>query len=308
MDFWLPDLVKTAVVREIKAPEPVVMTSKSFDGMHEIQFNERSHRYKIDGKAAVGTTTFCKSGYPTSMGLVNWMKVESMRAMFSILSVPSGNEYRPNPKSWPQTEETLRSLIKICRDDHEKSSREAADIGTVCHAYAELHSLGKAEEAEKLLDQVRSVPKWPVIESCVSKYKDWAAQNHGKLVCAEGLIASPTYLFCGKFDRLDRVNGKLILRDYKTSKDIYVEQYVQLGAYSIAIKEWMGLDVEGLEVLRFGKEDGEFHTLLIDDASEIKMFQEQALRCLETHRFRKMESDPRFDWKKKKMEDSNEAD
>jgi len=98
---------------------------------------------------------------------------------------------------------------------------------------------------------------------------------------------------------LDRVNGKLILRDYKTSKDIFLEQFIQLAGYAIAIKEWLNLDVEGIEVLRFGKEDGAFENLLISDPAELQMFKDQAIRCRGTFEFSKFGNDARFDWKKK---------
>lgn len=285
--------------REIKSPEQVVMIVKSFDGKHELSFNENSHRYKLDGRSCVGTTTFTKAGYPTSMGLIRWMQDQTAQSLFTALTVPGEDGYYPRQSFWPITDEIRKELFKAAKDSHEDVSREAADIGTITHSYAELHSLGKFTEAATLLDKVSGVAKWPVIKSCVQKYDEWAAQNKGELVLAEGLIASPIHLFCGKFDRLDRVEGKLILRDYKTSKSIYPDQFIQLAAYAIAIKEWLDLTVEGLEVLRFGKEDGEFEPMLITDPKEIQMFKEQALRCLATHHFRKIESDPRFDWKKR---------
>lgn len=268
--------------REIKAPEPVIETAKSFDGKHEIQFNEKSHRYKIDGKAAVGTTTFIKSSYPTSEGLINWKMDQAVA--FAIAS---------------QDDLDGLDLIKESRLAWKEPSQEAADIGTITHSFAELHSLGQVYEASLLLEKVRPAKKFPLIESCIIKYLDWARQNKGELIKAEGLIASATHLYCGKFDRLDKVNGKLRLRDYKTAKSIYLDQYIQLGAYTIAIKEWMGLDVEELEVLRFGKDDGSFETLLINDPAEVEVFKEQAIRCRKTFEFTKLNSDPRFDWKKK---------
>jgi hypothetical protein len=76
--------------------------------------------------------------------------------------------------------------------------------------------------------------------------------------------------------------------------------YVQLAAYATAIKEWMGLDVGGLEILRFGKEDGEFETLLIDDPIEIQRFKDQAIRCRETFEFTKWEKDERWSYSARK--------
>lgn len=285
--------------REIKSPEPVLMSATSADGKHTIEFNEGSHRYKMNGKPAVGVTTFCKSGYVTSFGLVHYEKENALASLFRDLTIPGEGGAYPREGFWPINDQQRKDLFKTAHNAYKAPLQEAADIGTICHGYAELHSLGKFEEAEKLLDQVRKAEAWPLINACVSKYKEWDAKNRGKLVHAECLVGSPRYLFCGKFDRLDMVDKKLILRDYKTSKDIYLDQYIQMAAYSIALKEWLGLEVGGLEVLRFGKDDGTFDHLLIDDPKEIKMFQDQAIRCRYTHEFRKLENDARFDWKKK---------
>lgn len=286
--------------REIKALKKPNETSKSFDGQHVLEFSETSHRYKLNGKACPGTTTMLKAGYPTSVGLLKWMQSQAVQHFFKSVSQhsPINNVYIPNVV-WPITEEKLIELYKEAKAAHEDTAREAADIGTICHGYAELRSLGQFEKADALLQSVKGVDVWPLIESCINKYLEWEKTNKGELIMAEGLIASPTYLYCGKFDRLDRVNGKIRLRDYKTSKDIYLDQFIQLGAYAIAIKEWLGLEVEELEVLRFGKDDGEFKTLLITDPAELLAFKVQAVRCRETYEFTKLNNDPRFDWKKK---------
>lgn len=283
--------------REIKDPEPVILKAESFDKKHTIEFNEGSHRYKMDGKAAVGVTTFIKAGYITSMGLISWYKTQTAKGLLSALTVPDENgHFVPRDGIWPLSGEAADDMIKTAKLADRAVSQEAADIGTICHGYAELHSLSQYNEAAKLLESVKDAEVYPLITSCVDKYLEWDSKNKGKLVHAEALVGSPTFLFCGKFDRLDEVDGKLILRDYKTSKDIFLDQYIQLGAYSLAIKEWLGLDVAGLEVLRFGKEDGSFDSLLVDDPKEIKIFQDQAIRCRYTHEFRKLENDKRWKW------------
>ncbi len=277
--------------RVIKAPEVVLTTITSFDGKHSIQFNEKTHRYKwiceCHAKlASVGTTTFIKSSYPTSIGLIRWMQQQALEYFYKNLSYPIHLDQ-------------IDRLMKEAKTAHENVAQEAADIGTICHAYAEFDSLGKREEAKDLLNKVRTTSKWNLIESCISKYDDWAGKEKSELVLAEKTIASPKYLFCGTLDRCDRINGKLRLRDYKTSKDIYLDQFIQLAMYRLALKEWLNMDIDELEVVRFGKEDGSFETLVIDDPKEIQMFTEQGLRCRETYDFLKMNSDPRFDWKKR---------
>lgn len=289
------------MTREIKASEAVISVEKSFDGKHEIQFNEKSHRYKLDGKPCPGVTTVLKASMPTSIGLMNWMKSQSVEALFKELTQYDFAQpvWLPNSDKFPITLERKKELFKAATTAHEEIAQEAADIGTITHTYAELYSLGKADEASELLEKVKKADKFPIIKVCIGKYLEWTKDNKGEFVSAELLVASPTYDYCGKYDRIDRVNGKLRLRDYKTSKSIYIDQFVQLAAYRLAIKEWLNLEIEGLEIVRFGKEDGAFETLVIDKPEEIQVFTDQAIRCRQTYDFMKLNNDPRFDWKKR---------
>lgn len=289
--------------REITAPTPSTLVSTSHDGKHTIQFNEASHRYKLDGKACTGVTTFIKAGYPTSMGLIQWMKGQSINYIWETFTEPSepAGKYFPKDLDAGYTENDKKELFKAAKAADQKPAQEAADIGTLVHDFAYLSELGKTQEAKALQNQIIQLPlesKTKILNG-INRFNDWKKETKDELIKSEALVASPTHLFCGKFDRLARRNGRLVLGDFKTSNSIYLEHFIQLAAYRLAIREWFGLEVSGLEVLRFGKEDGEFETILIDKPEEITMFENQAIRCKQTYDFRKMEQDPRWDWKKK---------
>lgn len=296
---------KKKMPREIFSPKPILTVNKSFDGKHTIQFNEASHRYKLDGKACVGTTTMVKAGFPTAMGLISWMKGQSINHLWNELMIQDVMTQTWNWKDSTEygIDEVHRiEMFKAAKKADEKTSQEAADIGTLMHDYAYLTELGKTAEAEALYTQILQLPEEIKVKAIngITRFKDWKKTNTDELVASETLIASPTHLFCGKFDRLVKRNGVLILDDFKSSGSIYLEHFIQLGAYRLAIREWLGMNVEAIEVLRFGKEDGEFETMLIDDPKELQMFEDQAIRCRATYEFRKMEQDPRFEWKGKK--------
>lgn len=284
--------------KEIMADQDLI-TVQSWDKAHTLQFKKSSHRYKLDGKPTVGATTFAKASLPTSIGLINWMKSQTAQSLFGSLSIQRDDQYFPRPDAWPLTEEARKELLKASTVAHEATAQEAADIGTIVHEYAELHSTNHFVEATALLEKAKGVDQWPLIESCIAKYLEWDKTNHSEIMFTEHLIGSPTHKFCGMLDRLDRVNGKLRIRDYKTSKSIYLDQFIQFAIYDIGLREWDNIQVTGLEAIRFGKEDGSFEALLIDDPKELQMFREQAIRCRETYEFLKMNSDPRFDWRKR---------
>lgn len=287
--------------REILSPVPQVMISTSVDGKHKIQLSP-AHRYKWiclchAKKPSTGVTTFTKGGYPTSMGLIHWMKGQSIEFIIKWF------EKRGNTDISDLTEKEYEKLLKDARAADRTVSQEAADIGTLVHDFAYLTELNKPQEAQTLYDQILTLPD-EVKEKAVNGingFKGWKKDHlDDELELSETLVASPMYCFCGKFDRLVKRQGRRILGDFKTSKGMYLDQMIQLAAYRIAIREWLGLEVQGLEVLRFDKKNGDFDPLLVDDPKELAKFEMQAIRCRDTHEFKKLENDPRWDWKKRK--------
>lgn len=293
-DFESQALYKDIInmVREIKSIEDEVSTS--VDGAHTLVFRDSSHRYKLDGKPCTSVTTFNKSAYPTSIGLINWLKRQTAIALFNIVE-----PIRYDNNAWPHSEEAKVILFKEAEAANEDVSQEAKDIGTITHKFIELYSLGHREEAESLIAALSGVPTWDLIKNCTDKARLWSQSVKREPYLTEVLCASVKHLFCGRLDRLDKINGKIRIQDYKTSKSIYLDQFIQMAAYIIALKEWHNIEVEEMEVVRFGKEDGAFETLLISDPKEIEIFKQQALRNRETFNFMKMNDDPRFDWRKR---------
>lgn len=267
---------------------------------HILVFDEEQHRYTLDGNHVPGATTFGKGGYPTSEQLVSWMVGQGACYTYEKLV-----EFATRDK-WPSTVEK-KQILKDAKSAYKVKAAEAAGIGTVVHDYAYLTELGRKDEAAQLLIKHKDNPNWDKIKNGLDKFEAWRSQNKGETVLLEAIVASVQHQFGGKFDHLSLRDGILIISDYKTSNGIYVDQFIQLAAYSIAIEEWLDkwleqyglpLKIGGFEILRFGKEDGEdFQPLLITDPKEIEELKAQAIRCRDTYRFRlRWESDKRFKW------------
>lgn len=267
---------------------------------HILEFDEAKHRYTLDGNRVPGSTTFGKGGYPTSEQLIGWQVVQGAIYTAAIIQ----RLRRENTKRVIGGE-LLAAIIKRSKKASAKVSKRAAGIGTIVHDFAYLTELGRTREALQMLSEHENHPDWQKINNGVKKYEEWHAQNKGETVLLEAIVASVVHQFGGKFDHLSVRNGVLILSDYKTSNGIYVDQFIQLASYAIAIEEWLDkwlaqyglpLKVGGLEVLRFGKENGDdFHPLLITNPEEIEQLKYQAIRCRQTYKFRlAWENDKRF--------------
>lgn len=273
-----------------------LISSKSFDGLHEAIFDDRPrarNRYKLNGKPTVGVTTAIKAGMPTPEALINWKIGEGAKFVWNKALDPDDYD--------------IDDLVKQSKFAYKKASEDAAGIGTIVHEYAYLVSLKQEKEALQMLAKHEESPFWNEIVNAVYKVDSFNEQHKDEIVALETMVASPTYGVVGRFDRLVRRNGLLIISDYKTSKGFYLEQFVQDALYSICIKEWLGLEVGGYEVIRFGKEGGDFQPLLITDPQELASFRQMGLRCLENYEWLKnWNKDSRFAYKKKKTVDKDE--
>lgn len=260
---------------------------------HYLTFDDEKHRYTLDGQRVPGATTFGKGGYPTSEALTGWMIGQGSN--YTAVKIKQLIEAKENPH-YPTNEE-LKQIIKESKQAHRAVAEEAANIGTIVHDFAYLTELGRTREALQMLSEFEDVPQWTEINNGIKKFEEWKAGNKDVIVATEAIVASVEEQYGGKFDRLATRDGKLVLSDFKTSNGFYVDQFIQLGAYSKAIKEWLGLNVEAYEILRFGKEKGEFETMLIDNQAELQAFIDQAILCRRTYKFKlKWDSDKRFKW------------
>ena len=223
-----------------------MIKSKSKDGQHELEFNPKSHRYKLDGKALPSVTTIIKM-LPTPEALIKWRIKQGLE------------EYISGKKLF-----------------------RAATIGGLVHAYIEKTESGEAPEEPKGETEEDTTK----IRNCISLYKNqWKPQNKDEILGLEKIVAAPNKKYGGTIDRLAKRNDKIVLSDFKTSTGIYLENFIQVAGYAIAIEEWEGISVDVLEIIRFGKEDDRPEVKIVDIKSEVTDHKEQFLRCLDTYRF-----------------------
>jgi hypothetical protein len=220
---------------------------ESVSGGNILLFDSEKHTYKLNGEYTYGVTTINKKGYPISPHLLRWMMARGIK------------------KS-------------------KKEAEEAASIGKLVHSYAENYEHHK-KTPDDLHDNIIFHKDKALVLNCIKKFRRWERENQDKLIGSEGLVASVEYNFAGTFDRLAQRKNEVVLSDFKTSSGIYTEQFIQISAYALALWEWRKIKVDVLEVIRFGKDSGEFETKQISNIKQIVELQEQFIRNLHTMRF-----------------------
>lgn len=221
------------VIESTEKPEPKIITSISFDGKHNLEFNDASHRYKLDGKRVKGVTTVNEC-YPKGEGLIKWMVKQGIEEYLNKGQLTKGGE-----------------------------------IGTVLHTYAECYEK-KLPFDTALVEQS---PYKAEVSRVIQRFLDWRTHNSDTIHLMEDIVASPSLQVGGKIDTLRERKGLgLVLSDYKTTKRIYVEQLIQvIGGYRRMLREWKNLDTPYVEIVTFPKlAEDDMHIMLADKDGWVK--------------------------------------
>ena len=119
---------------------------------------------------------------------------------------------------------------------HRRALAKAGDIGTQTHHLIEW--------------QMRSrlgLPVGPAPEACddaqwaVMAFEDWAKSVDLQPLAVERIVYSASHVYAGTLDLLAKVEGVVTVIDFKSSKAIYPESFLQNAAYQMAVGE-LGID------------------------------------------------------------------
>ncbi len=96
----------------------------------------------------------------------------------------------------------------------------------------------------------------------IETFLEWKSKHIISIEVTEQTLWSEKYNYAGTCDCIAIINGRRILCDWKTSKDIYPEYILQLGAYFVAFKELTGMELDGALILqmRDGKYKEQYYT------------------------------------------------
>lgn len=140
--------------------------------------------------------------------------------------------------------------------DYRKTRDDAADAGGIAHDMIEADVHGRAlPEFEKAdPEHVKLALK------ALDAFRTWRSQVSLEILETEVPLVSEALRFGGTFDALARVNGQVVLLDWKTSNAVYGDYIAQVAAYRQLLRERGGANVpETAQLLRFGKEFADFH-------------------------------------------------
>lgn len=211
---------------------------KLYNDTVTMEFNESSHRYKVDGVYKEGVTTILGS-VTSKEGLIPWAANMSARAFADDLTALLKQKANITP-------EDIKTLTDEARKAHVRRKDSAADIGTEVHyAVSEFIKHG-------------TIPQFndKTAQKAWSAFLQWHEQYSPKYLKSEQVVYSKKLDYCGTFDCWAEIRGKVTMLDFKTGNpnmkfagskatgvvSAYPKDFIQCAAYDYAHSEEFDLD------------------------------------------------------------------
>ena len=193
-----------------------------------LQFDEEPHNYYFNGELVPGVTEIL--GNISKEALKGW----AARCAVDFIR----KQWRPRVVF---EQGTIDKVLNRAPYHYDNVSKFATFVGSQSHNWIEEFSNckidGKSDKKsiEIATDKIDLTRPESVLG--VKNFLNWYNNNDVQIIASEKKVFSLEYLYSGTFDLLAYVNGKLCLIDFKTSRRIYPEYYLQGSAYYNAFME-----------------------------------------------------------------------
>ena len=188
----------------------IIPTNKNF-----IVNREKSGRgrYTLNGVSMTGVTTICNmqaKGF-----LINWSASEAYKDCLTL------------------SKDKIAEILKSKEYAHTRKSDNAKDKGTIAHDYVEKFVKTFIETKSYVRDTIEDEE----VKVSVERFYDWSVENKVEFLGSEVSVYSAKHFFAGSFDFICKLDGKILLGDFKTSKQIDGTYWAQGAGYIIAVEE-----------------------------------------------------------------------
>ena len=210
----------------------MIIKSKDKHG-NQIEFNPKARgaRYTVNGLKKKGVPTIISERF--GKGALMWW---AENCVFEALQQLMKHEKKPVDEI-QKIVDALRYRVKTIKE-------EAMHIGTNMHTLAEDYITGKEVIA----------PNSEPLKTMFAKFKKFWDSKKMKVIATETTYYSKELDVCGTLDCLVKYKGKVVILDFKTSKDFYPDMPIQIHTYKKLVEDSSNLKVEFLAVINIPKE------------------------------------------------------
>ena len=245
------------------------MSTKLYKGEIKVEFNEGSHRYKVNGKVVPGVTGV--------LSVINKPALMLWPMEMALKHIGGKKDQMTGEWTVPTEKTVTQNVIQEASVAFTKKSDRGKEVGTLVHERVELILKGGRPDTHP--DRQ--------VEKATNAFIKWYDSHDVEVLGTEQVVHSRELNYCGTYDFLIRMGGKTYLGDLKTTnasprhapQGIYPEAWLQNAAYGKAFLEnaqYEGSDTEidDFMVINASKE-GE---LTVCTASELGYSTEDLMR------------------------------
>ena len=221
----------------------------------ELGFDDRLHAYRI-GEELIPSVTQTMDVI-SKPGLIPWALKEGVEWL-------AGNLFFDRETKHKHIFHTkgvgIDFLTKGIKGAYRNTSSSAINIGTVTHRWVEQAIRWKLEGGDPPI-----MPKQEEAQTAIEAFRAWVSENDVEWHSAEQKVYHRKYKYAGTVDAVATINGEYSVIDWKTSKAVYPEYYLQVAAYAKALEDMEGRPVDSAYILRCDKKTGKFQCVKSED-------------------------------------------
>jgi len=222
---------------------------------------KREHLHTLDGKPLIGTSTVAKMAGGDKGGLIWWAagcaaatfgwlkKLDSRASTHQEIATREEERFVSATRKLSEIKQMevpeFQTMLDIAYKAHNTTKLQKGKEGTARH--------GKLEDYVKecmALDGKKPLPltNWlpgfwaPEIEAFI----EWSQTNVRRFLWSETNCFSHTLWVGGIADiGYEDMQGRVVAGDHKSSKDAYMDQFIQIAGYDLQLSENGGYDSSG---------------------------------------------------------------
>jgi len=167
--------------------------------------------------------------------------------------------------AYPQSEFLTKWIADQGWHESQRIKSEAGERGTRVHTGCDI-----LEDGGVLRKDNYSLEEWSKLCTFVTWYNDYKPE----LIAKELAVFSQKYKYAGRVDRIYKIDGEIVVPDFKTSKNIYPHFPLQFSSYAQAIEEMTDLKIDKTAALQLGarNKNGYRYVLYPDWRDHLKVF------------------------------------
>ena len=213
----------------------------------DLKFKKSNHSYLLNGLPVPGCSSI--AGILPKGFLAPWASKLAVETIDRLI--------KPNTK---YSKSELTEALALAKIAHTIRKDTALETGSRVHLLLEAY-IKNGKEIPKQEDSE--------VQECVNRFMEWVNQHKIEWLASELLVGSEMYKFAGTLDAIARLDNKLVLIDFKSSKQISIGEYgLQTAGYKIALEELGCPDIEERIIVRLPKDGSDIEIHKIETSFE----------------------------------------